>query len=102
MRRVAGAERPRGWASLPHTDSDSDVQKRLDLMDEAGVEVQVLSHGSMAPCERSEAGAMEAARACNDGYAEHCHKHPPSLRGARLSATPVHRCRTFRAGSVHE
>lgn len=80
---MAGAERRRGWASLPHTDSDADVQKRLELMGEAGVEVQVLSHGMRAPYLRSEAGAMEAARACNDGYADLCHKHPVGSRRSR-------------------
>jgi len=87
MARVAGAERPRGWERLPHTDSDADVQKRLELMDEAGVEVQVLSHGIMAPYVQSEAGAVEAARACNDGYADLCRKHPS--RFAALASLPL-------------
>jgi predicted TIM-barrel fold metal-dependent hydrolase len=87
MGRVAGAERPRGWASLPHTDSDADVRKRLELMDEAGVEVQVLSHGIMAPYVQSEAGAVEAARACNDGYADLVQKH--SRRFAALASLPL-------------
>ena len=87
MGRLAGAERPRGWVKLPHTDSDADVNKRLELMDEAGVEVQVLSHGIMAPYVQSEAGAVEAARACNDGYADLVRKHPN--RFAALASLPL-------------
>jgi len=87
MARLAGAERPRGWASLPHTDSDADVRKRLELMDEAGVDMQVLSHGIMAPYLESEAGGVEAARVCNDGYADLCQKYP--RRFAALASLPL-------------
>src|SRR5579864_2292727 len=87
MARLAGAERPRGWANLPHTDSDADVQKRLELMDEAGVQLQVLSHGIMAPYVQSEAAAIEAARACNDGYAELVHRY--TERFAALASLPL-------------
>jgi 6-methylsalicylate decarboxylase len=87
MRRLAGVERPRGWVSLPHTDSEPDIQKRLELMDEAGVQVQVLSHGIMAPYLESETGAVEAARACNDGYADLAHRYPD--RFAALASLPL-------------
>src|SRR6266487_5519942 len=76
MARLAGAERPRGWASLPHTDSEADVQSRLELMDEADVQVQVLSHGIMAPYLAAESAALEAARACNDGYSDLSYRYP--------------------------
>jgi predicted TIM-barrel fold metal-dependent hydrolase len=87
MHRLAGAERPRGWAQLPHTDSAADVQRRLALMDEAGVDVQVLSHGIMAPYVRTEPGAVEAARACNDGYAELTRQFPS--RFVALAGLPL-------------
>jgi predicted TIM-barrel fold metal-dependent hydrolase len=87
MARLAGAERPRGWANLPHTDSDTDVARRLELMDEAGVQVQVLSHGIMAPYLQSEPAALEAARACNDGYAELPRRYPD--RFAALASLPL-------------
>jgi predicted TIM-barrel fold metal-dependent hydrolase len=87
MARLASAERPRGWANLPHTDSDADVARRLELMDEADVQVQVISHGIMAPYLRSEAGGVEAARACNDGYAELPRRYPD--RFAALASLPL-------------
>jgi predicted TIM-barrel fold metal-dependent hydrolase len=81
MARLVGAERPGGWINLPHTDSAADVAKRLELMDEAGVQMQVLSHGIMAPYLRSTADALEAARACNDGYADLVHRYPHRFAG---------------------
>jgi predicted TIM-barrel fold metal-dependent hydrolase len=87
MASRAGAERPRGWANLPHTDSNEDVLRRLELMDEAGVEVQVLSHGIMAPYLHAEADAVFAARACNDGYAEMPRRYP--RRFASLVSLPL-------------
>jgi predicted TIM-barrel fold metal-dependent hydrolase len=85
--RLGGLERPRGWVNLPHTDSDADVQKRLQLMDEAGVHMQVLSHGIMAPYLEKEAAAVEVARACNDGYAELPARYPE--RFASLASLPL-------------
>src|SRR5215467_10626920 len=70
MARYSGASRSAGWSKQPHTDSAEDVARRLELMDEAGVGMQVLSHGIMAPYLQSEQEAVEAARACNDGYAD--------------------------------
>ena len=87
MQRLAGAGRSRGWADLPHTDSPADIARRVELMDEAGVHVQVLSHGIMAPYVRSEEGSVEAATACNDGYAELVQRHPQ--RFAALAALPL-------------
>jgi hypothetical protein len=59
----AGSERPPGWSKLPHTDSAADVGARLEAMDGAGVQLQVLSHGIMAPYLPTEADAVAAARA---------------------------------------
>jgi predicted TIM-barrel fold metal-dependent hydrolase len=87
MLRLGGAERPRGWVRLPHTDSEADVQQRLELMDQAGVQMQVLSHGIMAPYLRAESDALEAARASNDGYAELLRRYPERFAG--LVALPL-------------
>lgn len=87
MARYAGAGRSPGWSAYPHTDSAEDVQRRLELMDEAGVDLQVLSHGIMAPYLQSETQAVEAARACNDGYADLARRHPD--RFAALVSLPL-------------
>jgi predicted TIM-barrel fold metal-dependent hydrolase len=89
MARLTGAQRPRGWERLPHTDSQSDVEKRLELMDEAGVEMQTLSHGIMAPYAREKSHALEAAKICNDGYAELTRRHPDRF-GAFVSLPLPH------------
>jgi len=68
MQRVAGVSRPPTWKGLPHTDSSEDVETRLKYMDDAGVGLQVLSHGIMAPYHRNEVEAVEAARITNDTY----------------------------------
>src|SRR5690348_6645577 len=87
MARYAGAGRSAGWSAQPHTDSPEDVARRLELMDEAGVDLQVLSHGIMAPYLRSEQEAVDAARACNDGYADLGHRYPH--RFAALVSLPL-------------
>src|SRR5207237_8333014 len=87
MTRLTGRERPRGWANLPHTDSEADVARRLDYMDAAGVELQVLSHGIMAPYAEAEQDAVEVTRACNDAYAELTRRYPE--RFAAFAALPL-------------
>jgi predicted TIM-barrel fold metal-dependent hydrolase len=87
MARYAGASRSAGWSAQPHTDSSEDVARRLELMDEAGVDLQVLSHGIMAPYLQSENEATEAARACNVGYADLAGRYPD--RFAALVSLPL-------------
>jgi len=87
MARYSGASRSAGWSAQPHTDAPQDVSRRLELMDEAGVDLQVLSHGIMAPYLQSEHEAIEAARACNDGYAELAARYPD--RFAALVSLPL-------------
>src|SRR5207247_1431543 len=74
--RIAGATRPHGWEKLPHTDSPADVEARLRAMDEAGVKMQVLSHGIMAPYAEKEADAVDVARLTNDEYFELTQRYP--------------------------
>src|ERR1051326_1235633 len=87
MQRLAGAGRSRGWADQPHTDSPEDIARRVELMDEAGVDVQVLSHGIMAPYLRAEADGLDAATACNDAYADLVQQYP--RRFAALASLPL-------------
>ncbi|MBO0738414.1 MAG: hypothetical protein J2P48_17875, partial [Alphaproteobacteria bacterium] len=65
----------RGIARHPVSDSPDDIQHRLEPMDSAGVEKQVLSpnHPPYLPDEK---GAVSAIRMLNDGYAEPAHRYP--------------------------
>src|SRR5690348_6985576 len=81
MARYAHGSRPAGWSAYPHTDRPEDVAGRLELMDEAGVDLQVLSHGIMAPYLHSEPEAIAAARACNDGHADLVARYPERFAG---------------------
>ncbi len=87
MARFADAHRPGGWVNLPHTDSTDDIARRLELMDQAGVGLQVLSHGIMAPYLTDEAQGRLAAQASNDGYANLIRQHPRRFGG--LAALPL-------------
>ena len=49
-------------------------------MDEAGVDVQVLSPANVVPYFASAADACEAARVLNDGYAELTHRFPTRFK----------------------
>jgi len=80
---------------LPHTrdvpsynsDSPEDVAGRLGAMDEAGVEMQVLSHSIASPYSDDEAAAAEAARSWNDSAAALTKQHPD--RFAMFTALPL-------------
>jgi predicted TIM-barrel fold metal-dependent hydrolase len=76
MFRIAGARRPAGWEELPHTDSEADLDARLQAMDDAGVRMQVLSHGIMAPYAENEPDAVHVARLTNDEYADLVQRYP--------------------------
>jgi predicted TIM-barrel fold metal-dependent hydrolase len=76
MLRVEAAKRPRGWEKLPHTDDPAELDTRLRYMDEAGVQMQVLSHGIMAPYAHKEADAIEVARLTNDLYVDLTRRYP--------------------------
>jgi predicted TIM-barrel fold metal-dependent hydrolase len=80
MLRINGARRPPDWAAQPDNDDPDQIAGRLRLMDEAGVQMQILSHGIMAPYAENEADAVEAARLCNDCYVELVRRHPDRFR----------------------
>jgi predicted TIM-barrel fold metal-dependent hydrolase len=56
------------------------MEERLQLMDEAKVDVQVLSPANLVPYFESEAEAMAAARILNDGYADLTHRWPQRFK----------------------
>ena len=56
--------------------ADQTIEERLRLMDEAKVDLQVLSPANLVPYFENEGDALEAARILNDGYAELTHRLP--------------------------
>src|SRR5215207_7391501 len=72
--RLSGTNQPR--FRHPTTDAPDQIATRLALMDEAGVQVQVLCPSSSYPYFEREADALEAARLCNDTFAELTHRYP--------------------------
>jgi 6-methylsalicylate decarboxylase len=56
--------------------SGTTLDKRIQQMDEAQVDVQVLSPSNLMPYLENETDADEAARILNDGYAELTHRLP--------------------------
>jgi 6-methylsalicylate decarboxylase len=60
-------------------DDPSDIPTRLERMDDAGVQLQVLSPAASPPYAEKEADAVAAARLINDTYAELAAKHPGRL-----------------------
>jgi 6-methylsalicylate decarboxylase len=64
-----------GIAKHPVSDSIGDIQGRLELMDAAGVEKQVLSP-HRPPYLPDEAEGVRAAQLLNDGYADLAHRYP--------------------------
>ena len=67
-----------GIAKHPVSDSATDIVGRLELMDAAGVEKQVLSP-HRPPYLPDEKECVEALHLLNDGYAELAHKHPDRI-----------------------
>jgi predicted TIM-barrel fold metal-dependent hydrolase len=64
-----------GLTPPPTTDSPEDVQQRLELMDAAGVEMQVLSHPA-GPYFADAAVAVEGARLINNSLSALVRAHP--------------------------
>jgi 6-methylsalicylate decarboxylase len=71
--RLSGRPQPR--FAYPTTDAADQVAARLGLMDEAGVQMQVLCPSSSYPYFPNESDAIEAARLCNDTFAELTHRY---------------------------
>lgn len=68
---------PGGPPDHPDTDDDEHIRRRLDMMDAAGVAIQVLSPGAArAPYADDENAATRAARIANDAYSELMIRYP--------------------------
>jgi 6-methylsalicylate decarboxylase len=74
MTRLSGSPQPR--FRHPTTDMPEQIEARLQLMDVAGVQVQVLCPSSNYPYFPKEGDAVEAARLCNDSFAELTQQYP--------------------------
>ena len=61
---------------------------RLGAMDEAGIDMQVLSHGAPSTQKLPAAIAYDVARRVNDRLAEACAKHPTRFAGFGALPTP--------------
>jgi predicted TIM-barrel fold metal-dependent hydrolase len=72
--RLSGRGQPR--FPYPTTDGDDQIAARIDLMDQAGVTVQVLCPSTAYPYFERESDAVDAARLCNDSFAELTHRYP--------------------------
>jgi predicted TIM-barrel fold metal-dependent hydrolase len=65
---------------IPSFLTNQTIEERLAHMDEAAVDVQVLSPANLTPYFESEANANEAARILNDGYAELASRLPSRFK----------------------
>jgi predicted TIM-barrel fold metal-dependent hydrolase len=74
-RSLPEAARPITARPMRH-DDPSRLPERLAQMDEAGVQMQVLSPAASPPYADKESDAVAAARLINDSYAELARKHP--------------------------
>ncbi len=70
-----------GFPGHPDTDEETDIVRRLELMAEAGVELQVLSPAAnRAPYSADEDASVAAARLVNDLSADLVSRHPQRFK----------------------
>ncbi|MDO8794285.1 MAG: amidohydrolase family protein [Vicinamibacterales bacterium] len=78
---LEGGGRAGAFAGHPDTDDEAHIQRRLEMMAEAGVGMQVLSPAARrAPYSRNEAGAVKAARIGNDANASLVSRYPDKFK----------------------
>src|SRR5262245_53588403 len=74
-----------GGTAASHTSRAPGLNLSLDdmvsLLDEAGVDLQVLSASASQPYAAREADAVTAARLCNDIYADAARRYPGRFAG---------------------
>jgi len=77
---IGGRSVPEGARALTarplRSDGPEQIATRLEQMDDAGVQMQVLSPAASPPYAEKEADAVAAARLINDTYAELAARHP--------------------------
>jgi len=79
----AGVVRAGGgrMAGHPDTDDEDHIQKRLQMMEQAGVKLQVLSPAAgRAPYAKDETMCVDAARLGNDIYAKLVARYPDKFK----------------------
>lgn len=69
-------------------DAQDELDARFEMMDNAGVDLQVLSVSSQLPYFDREADAVEGARAANDLYAEFAARYPGRFRAFAVTPLP--------------
>lgn len=78
--RIGGRSLPEAARAITarplRNDDAAQIATRLGQMDDAGVQMQVLSPAASPPYAEKEADAVEAARLINDAYAELAQRHP--------------------------
>src|SRR6266536_388724 len=78
--RIGGRSLPEAARAITaramRNDDPSQIPIRLEQMDDAGVEMQVLSPAASPPYAEKEADAVAAARLINDSYAELARRYP--------------------------
>src|SRR5215475_7907550 len=83
LMRIGGRTLPEAARPLTarpmRQDAPAGIQTRLRQMDEAGVQMQVLSPAASPPYAEREADAVAAARLINDSYAELAEKYQDRL-----------------------
>jgi predicted TIM-barrel fold metal-dependent hydrolase len=67
--------------------TDAELQKRFELMDAAGIQMQILSATPASPHFERQADAVEAARLVNDEYAAVTRRFPDRFRA--FAALPL-------------
>ena len=76
-----GVANPGGMGRHPDTDDEADIARRLEMMADAGVSMQVLSPAARrAPYSRDEAAAVAAARLVNDASATLVQRYPEQFK----------------------
>src|SRR3989442_4818671 len=87
-RSLREAARPLTAGTI-RNDDPSGLPARLQQMDDAGVQMQILSPAASPPYAEKEADAVAAARLVNDAYAELAREHPGRFN-ARVSLPLPH------------
>ena len=65
-----------------------EMEDRLRMMDDAGIDLQVLSAGQLVPYFETEADAVEAARLANDLFAAVVREYPDRFRSFAVTPLP--------------